>query len=72
MLLLLLLLLLRPIDGAKHSYVKASQHCCVHVCKRTSSSFVAFEAPRALGGWFADHPQQQQCSEPLQYFPWLA
>ncbi len=48
---MLLLLLLRPLDGAKHSYVKlkalkASQHCCVHVCKGTSSNFVAFEADR--------------------------
>lgn len=39
-----MLLLLRPLDGTKHSYVKASQHCCVHVCKGTISSFVAFEA----------------------------
>ena len=41
---MLLLLLLRSLDGTKHSYVKASQHCCVHVCKGTISSFVAFEA----------------------------
>ena len=44
--LLLLLLLLRPLDNAEHSYVEASQHRCVHVCKGTSSSFVAFEANR--------------------------
>ena len=42
----MLLLLLRSLDGTKHSYVEASQHCCVHVCKGTSSSFVAFEADR--------------------------
>ena len=43
---MLLLLLLRSLDGAKHSDVKTSQHRCVHVCKGTSSSFVAYEANR--------------------------
>ena len=48
LLLLLLLLLLRPLDDAKHSDVKAIQHSCVHVCKGTRSSCVAFEADRLV------------------------
>ena len=51
---MLQLLLLRPFDGAKHSYVKASQHCCVHICKGTSSSFVAFEAGSFVFQHFKD------------------
>ena len=38
------LLLLCTLYDAKHSDIEASQHRCVHVCKWTSSSFLAFEA----------------------------
>ena len=38
-----MLLLLRPLDGTEHTYVEASQQRCVHDCKGTISSFVAFE-----------------------------
>ena len=38
------LLLLCPPYDAKHSDIEASQCCCIHICKWTSSSFLAFEA----------------------------
>lgn len=43
---MLLLLLLCRLYSAEHSDVQAGQHCCVHVCKGTSSRFVAPKANR--------------------------
>ena len=56
----MLLLLLRPLDGAKHPYLKASQHCRVRVCKRTSISFMAFEAD----GFVLQHSENVQKGPP--------
>ena len=69
-----MLLLLNPLDGVKHSDVKAVQNRCVHVCKGTSSSYVAFEADRlVLEGWSAQIIfSTSSFSEPLRYPPWLA
>jgi hypothetical protein len=44
----MLLLLLCPLYDAKHSDIETSEHCCIHVCKWTSSSFLAFEADKIV------------------------
>ena len=44
----MLLLLLCSLYDTKHSNIEASQHCCIHVCKWTSSTFLAVKADTSI------------------------